>query len=317
MKPNRFIPKFTPLLGMTLAFVTFLLKLYPTSCGLGDCGAVIQSSWGSILGIPVSLYGLIGWAVYLLPFPVALRKSALAALLLGSVYFIGIQVFILHSFCIFCMCHALTTFVMAMYLVRPLPQACTIGYASLYLVGALLLGGAGHASLRYHQSNKILAQVSTAKLTNIPEGVLWLSEEASTQRLVVSLTCSHCLQLLTKAETLPTSQTPAAALIFLTTDENRATTRHFVAAALARAPSEFPVLMAVSRIPNTQTLWDTKTLQSTLNGMIPDYSAFLAEADALLEQHTQFLKTANIQGTPVLVTSGTPTTTFDFVDLTH
>ena len=83
------------------------IPLCPANSPLGnfiDCGKVLTSPYATILGIPVALIGLIYYFILLytiLKMPKFLILLALLALLASS-YFMSIQLFILHSICLYC-----------------------------------------------------------------------------------------------------------------------------------------------------------------------------------------------------------------------
>jgi len=79
----------------------------PPGCGSGSgCGTVLGSSWSAFYGVPVA-WGAV--AVYaLLAFGIFSRSTRLvdlaASLVVGSVcWFVGVQVFILKAFCLYCL----------------------------------------------------------------------------------------------------------------------------------------------------------------------------------------------------------------------
>jgi uncharacterized membrane protein len=91
--------------GVALATYLLGLKVARLPCGVGNCDAIIRSSYGSILGVPVSLFAIAAWGL-LVYSSGWLRLLAAAALFVGSLWFVAVQAFILQSFCILCCAHA-------------------------------------------------------------------------------------------------------------------------------------------------------------------------------------------------------------------
>lgn len=108
-----------------LALVGFCIALYlwfykigiigRLQCGSGSCEYVQTSSYGALFGIPVAFYGVVGYAVI---FAVAIaglqpaqleRRWPIVALallstggLLFTLYLTGIELFVLHAICRWC-----------------------------------------------------------------------------------------------------------------------------------------------------------------------------------------------------------------------
>lgn len=103
----------------------------PTCSIVEGCDIVATSSYSEILGIPVALLGVL---YYLFVFVISLiyfdTKSALVKKvwpyiatmgLIASIYFVSIQLFILHAICLYCMASGLTStliFVLALLTLR-------------------------------------------------------------------------------------------------------------------------------------------------------------------------------------------------------
>jgi uncharacterized membrane protein len=108
-----------------LALIGFFIALYlwlhaigiggPLKCGTGGCDTVQASQWAVFLGLPVALYGVIGYALILVVALAALRSVALlerrwnvalAALATGglvfTVYLTYIELFVIHAICRWC-----------------------------------------------------------------------------------------------------------------------------------------------------------------------------------------------------------------------
>jgi uncharacterized membrane protein len=113
-----------------LALVGFCIALYlwfykigiigKLQCGSGSCEFVQTSRYGALFGVPVAFYGVVGYAVIfavaiagLQPAQLARRwpTTALALLSAGGVlftlYLTGIELFVLHAICRWCVGSAL------------------------------------------------------------------------------------------------------------------------------------------------------------------------------------------------------------------
>ncbi len=75
-------------------------------CVIGNaCESVQDSSYGKILGIKLAYYGLVGFVLLLALFFIN-KKLFLAGAIFGtlaSLYFISLQLFVLHQLCSVCM----------------------------------------------------------------------------------------------------------------------------------------------------------------------------------------------------------------------
>jgi uncharacterized membrane protein len=108
-----------------LALVGFFVALYlwlhaigvggPLKCGTGGCDTVQASRWAVFLGLPVALYGVVGYALILVVALVALRPATLerrgwnvllAILATGGLLFTAyltyLELFVIHAICRWC-----------------------------------------------------------------------------------------------------------------------------------------------------------------------------------------------------------------------
>jgi uncharacterized membrane protein len=98
--------------------------------GIGDCWTVNTSRYSSVFGIPVSVFGIIGYTLILLVFlsqnrSEFLRKNAITLLfgltlagLLYSAYLTYIELFVIFAICPFCVISAVAMvilFVLSIY----------------------------------------------------------------------------------------------------------------------------------------------------------------------------------------------------------
>ena len=112
-----------------LALIGFFIALYlwlhqigvggELRCGTGGCDTVQASRWARQLGIPVALYGVVGYAVILAVALAALRPAALGnprparwLLALSSVgvlftaWLTYLELFVIHAICRWCVASA-------------------------------------------------------------------------------------------------------------------------------------------------------------------------------------------------------------------
>ena len=112
-----------------LALVGFFVALYlwlhalgiggSLKCGTGGCDTVQTSRWAAFLGLPVALYGVVGYAAMLAVALAALRPAALGrrgptlvlvALATGgmlfTVYLTYLELFVIQAICRWCVVSA-------------------------------------------------------------------------------------------------------------------------------------------------------------------------------------------------------------------
>jgi uncharacterized membrane protein len=112
-----------------LALVGFFVALYlwfhalglggPLKCGTGGCETVQTSRWSVFLGLPVALYGVVGYFAILVVALAALRPAALlerkwslllVALSSGgflfTLYLTYLELFVIHAICRWCVASA-------------------------------------------------------------------------------------------------------------------------------------------------------------------------------------------------------------------
>ena len=106
------------LVGCCIALYLWLYKIGiigTLQCGSGSCEYVQTSRYGTLLGLPVAFYGVTGYAIIfavaiagLQPSQLARRWPTTALALLSTVgflftlYLTGIELFVLHAICRWC-----------------------------------------------------------------------------------------------------------------------------------------------------------------------------------------------------------------------
>jgi uncharacterized membrane protein len=117
----------TAILGLIDAsFLTYNRFMHvPPPCGIGifsGCAIVDRSPYSVMFGIPLSVFGMIFYilgiiaALLVLYSRYTFRKYILGLVsvagALSSMYFIYLQAYVIHAFCIYCLFSALCTFVL-------------------------------------------------------------------------------------------------------------------------------------------------------------------------------------------------------------
>lgn len=92
----------------------------PIPCGLVQgCDIVTTSAYSEILGVPVALLGALYYLAVIVLTIIALEKQNAAILrhtshftwagFIASLYFVGLQLFVLRAICLWCMASAITS----------------------------------------------------------------------------------------------------------------------------------------------------------------------------------------------------------------
>jgi uncharacterized membrane protein len=88
-------------------------------CSIGSCETVLSSSWATVGGVPVALAGAVYYLFILVLLMVyrdgknekVLRATLVFTVLgmIATIYFVALQLFVLHAICIYCMGSAITS----------------------------------------------------------------------------------------------------------------------------------------------------------------------------------------------------------------
>lgn len=111
--------------------VAHYLKV-PIPCGLVQgCDIVTTSAYSEILGVPVAFLGALYYLAIVVLTAIALEKQRASLLgfisrftwagLIASLYFVGLQLFVLHAICVWCMGSAITStalFVLGLFVIK-------------------------------------------------------------------------------------------------------------------------------------------------------------------------------------------------------
>jgi uncharacterized membrane protein len=137
------------LIGLGLAsYLTYLdyTGVQDTFCQEGSgCDAVHQSEYANLLGIPVALWGVIGYAAIiataLVPLSYRLRRPCLFGLATAgfafSVHLTYLELFVIHDICPYCMASASTMTVIFILMMARRPTAPGIPWPRLNVLGWL------------------------------------------------------------------------------------------------------------------------------------------------------------------------------------
>jgi uncharacterized membrane protein len=127
------------LLALVGLFVALYLWLHalgfggPIKCGTGACDTVQASPWAVLLGLPVALYGVVGYLTIFVVALVALRPAALhdrrwSVVLAGlatvgvlfTAYLTYLELFVIHAICRWCVVSAVIITVISVVAVAAL-----------------------------------------------------------------------------------------------------------------------------------------------------------------------------------------------------
>jgi hypothetical protein len=303
-------------IGLALSLWLAASKVWPLPCFHGDCEAVLRSSYGAILGIPVGAFGAALWTgVFAARGPRA-RQACLGLLALGSVVFIALQAFVLKAFCPLCMAHAVACWIAAAVCGRNPPRPWGAAGA-VVLAAAGVLAATALARHPPESGDPALAALAREQA----DAIRWLGERGpDSPVLVLSLTCPDCLKKLSALTRLDYSRNAAGPALYFKTDaDSLGLTTAFVAAVLARPGDRRDAFLALAgfflsqrdRLPA-----DPADAADALRSLLPAPAPARAEAAALLARQADRLKAARVRTTPLLIRpDGTATAVFAPRDL--
>jgi hypothetical protein len=295
--------------GAFVAGYSVLVKLAAVPCFSPSCGTVINSAYGSLMGIPVGVFGLLIWG--LLPYlPRSGRRAAKAVLVGGSVVFILIQALILEKFCPICGVHALVCFAVA-----PLPVTRRRAAVAVYVGLVLALVAASWADQwnRNRLRQQMLRSSPTASESEeVLPGLAWLSDRPlEDSRIVISLSCGQCQRILEELLASRSIDREVAPILFLTEEENDGVTRVVLAAVLSAGRDgtidAFSKVAAILLEDESVIARDDEvTATYLLEEAFPDLESYLEEAGAVLERHQDALDRLEVATTPTVIVNGVP-----------
>ena len=337
--PSRTSLLATVLVGLGLLTCIYLaaLKLLNAPCPLIGCDRIINSRYGSILGVPLPILAMPFWVVLALPTTKAWQRcvqlGSVLLLALGGLILMGIQFIVLRGFCPFCTLHAVAA--LAAAFVLPLRGRAHPWLPSLMLVLALplTLAAKGLALPQVHSwdtqdsfSMTILKAQGNAG-TNEPVNASALSmrsfessvgqvafswlgpiDPERSSVLVISFQCPHCLDLLGQCLKHPRFGTLKGPKVLLVSSPDSSADSIAVLAAILSVPGT-PQQQFATVFTQLDLLFDpllsrdSKELRSRLGALFPHYTEHLAAARKLLNAQSEALKSIPGHGTPFLLQS--------------
>ncbi len=294
------------MLGIGISLYTVILKLGGLSCFSINCGEVINSSYGSIVGIPVGLFAAVLWSLLFILSPKHhwIPKSFL---IVASMMFISIQAFVLHRFCPVCMAHCTLCFILLFFKLNISIKR----YMPLSLVGVLLTFLVVVGQEQYlHWKIKNSIPNLTSKVIRNGKQFPWLAEYISPESyLVVSMSCSHCKNIFKSIILQPSEKFEAPPLMILHR-KNEPGVIEFVAAVLSRqdlSPANSFRQVYRQILKDTEFFFVGRNVNldhQLLIAVSPNYREYLPEAKELLKAQQPRIKRWNVPRRPALVENG-------------
>jgi uncharacterized membrane protein len=313
--------------GIFLAVYTVLLKVAALPCVSGDCHKLIHSSYGTFWGIPVGLYALIFWSILLTKsgWP---SRLARVGLVLGSIYFIGVQAFALKMFCPVCGAHALVC-LLTMTISADRRRSALIGFVAVAAAFCVIVWSEQQARNRLQEQllseelkpveESVIVAAETLPVVEIQSsdtslsvdsGLSWLSSETLLDtQVVISFTCNQCLSVLETILAQSNEDRRMAGIILKVDPGSRAITRTLLAAVLSRSdlPSHVAFGRAFGLLVGDKDVFfrnDETTASFLLGAEFPALSNFLDEADIVLNEHESLLQSMGVSQTPTVLKKG-------------
>jgi uncharacterized membrane protein len=328
--PSRASLLTTFLAGVGLLCCIYLaaLKLINLPCPLAGCGMIINSRYGSLLGVPLPLFAVPLWIVLALPaaraWQHAVQLASVLLLALGGLVLMGIQFFVLRGFCPFCTLHALAALAAAVAL--PLRGRAHAWLPALMLAltlpVVLVVKVMGEAELQNPQSAGYSTQGApgaaapaasappkAAYPTNIDQAAFhWLGDVDARQSpiLVVSFQCAHCLSLLENTLKSPKFGASKGPKIFVYAQPQESQDSVDVLAAMLSVPGtpqeQFATVFGqVDALREPLLTHDSKELRKRLDVLFPLYTQKLAAARQQFNLQVVALKYVPGKGSPYLL----------------
>ncbi len=319
----------TSLVGLGLLCCVYLaaLKLINLPCPLSGCGAIINSRYGSMLGVPLPLFAIPLWVLLALPaarpWQSRAQLASVVLLAVGGAVLMGIQFLVLRGFCPFCTLHALAALAAAFSF--PLRGRAHGWLPALVLALALplvlVVKLAGEAQLRSPDAPGYSTQAAPSdaspaaappKLTyptNIDQAAFrWLGDFDAKQSpvLVVSLQCGHCLSLLEGSLKSPQFGVFRGPKVFVYAQPQEAQDTIDVLAAMLSVPGsqqdQFAAVFGqIDSLRDPLLTHDSKELRKRLAVLFPLYTEKLAAARQEYNVQVVALKFVPGKGSPYLL----------------
>jgi uncharacterized membrane protein len=331
---SRASPLTTFFVGAGLLCCIYLaaLKLINLPCPLTGCSEIINSRFGTVLGVPLPILAIPLWVVLALnPASNWQRMAQMGcalALGIGGAVLMVIQFFVLKGFCPFCTLHAVAAF--AVVFALPLKGRAHSWLPALILALALpvfqLVKTTAEAQL---QSQGAVASIPPGGVSssspasarvpfpdNIDQAAFrWLGDIDAKQSpiLVVSFQCSHCLSLLEQTLRDPQIGTLKGPKIFVYAQPQESEDSVALIAAILSVPGspqeQFATVFGrIGDLRDPLLTHDSKELRKRLGVLFPGYADKLAAARLLFNLQVVALKFVPGKGSPyLLMPDGTST----------
>jgi len=322
-------------LGLLTCIYLSALKLLNVPCPLTGCGEIINSRYGSILGVPLPFFAVPLWVILALPTTRAwqnrVQLASVALLALGGLVLMGVQFIVLRGFCPFCTLHAAAALGAAFVL--PMRGRAHSWLPSLVLVLAMPLvyaakglalaqvhswDGPGYASVMIPKASR---DARTSRPVNVPASSMQSLESTVDQAafswlgpvdaerspvLVISFQCPHCLDLLGQCLKHPRFGSLKGPKVLLFTSSDNAADSTAVLAAILSQPGtpqqQFTAVFSqLGMLFDPLLTRDSKELRARLAVLFPHYTEKLAAARELLGAQSEALKSVPGKGTPFLL----------------
>jgi uncharacterized membrane protein len=332
--PSRVSPLTTFFVGVGLLCCIYLaaLKLINLPCPLTGCGEIINSRFGTVLGIPLPILAIPLWVVLALNPASNWQRMAQTgcalALALGGAVLMVIQFFVLKGFCPFCTLHALAALATAITL--PLRGRAHGWLPALILALALpvfhVVKTTAESQLQAQGRVAVMPPTGVSSSAPVPGKVTlpsnidqaafrWLGDIDAKQSpiLVVSFQCSHCLSLLEQTLKNPQIGTLKGPKIFVYAQPQESDDSVALIAAILSLPGSpqeqfATVFSRIDDLRDPLLTHDSKELRKRLGVLFPGYADKLPAARLLFNLQVVALKYVPGKGSPyLLMPDGTST----------
>jgi uncharacterized membrane protein len=332
--PSRVSSLTTFSVGVGLLCCIYLaaLKLINLPCPLSGCSEIINSRFGTLLGIPLPILALPLWVVLALNPGSNWQRMAQVgcalALAVGGAVLMVIQFFVLKGFCPFCTLHAVAAF--ATVILLPLRGRAHGWLPAVILALALpifhVVKTTEEAQLQTPGvvasippggvSSSSPAPARVAFPSNIDQAAFrWLGDFDAKQSpiLVVSFQCSHCLSLLEQTLRDPQFGTLKGPKIFVYAQPQESDDSVALIAAMLSvrgSPQEqfATVFGRIDDLRDPLLTHDSKELRKRLGVLFPGYADKIPAARLLFNLQVVALKFVPGKGSPyLLMPDGTST----------
>lgn len=326
--PTRTSSLSTALVAVGLATCVYLaaLKLLDLPCPLSGCAGIINTHYGSLLGIPLPLYAIPLWLALAVPAPgpwaERARWASLLGLSLGAVALMVIQFFILKGFCPFCTLHAAAAITAAFVVPRRGTAHAWLPAVMMALAFPLVLAVKVVEKARVEswdtpgQVQPAASGPESAAAAPAPAAIpasvdkaafAWLGDfdPKTSPILIVSFQCSHCLDLLVATLTHPHVGTLKGPKIFVYATYGTSADTIAVFAAILSSPGtpqeQFATVFAQEdAFRDPLITHNSRELNRRLAELFPGYTSKLAEARQLFDRQALALKYIPGRGSPYL-----------------